>query len=250
MLEGVIERIVDKAIEKRTVRPDKKLTLSGCHPVPEIMGTLYERLFVPFRGTPVLVQVRYPRSTQLPDIDKLFSIINEMKNGKGLDRNSLIETLNIQEACCKAVLNRPAFEEIEKAVYGEDKVYKKRKEELEELRKKAEGSLKGLEKYEVRKEIDRLELFCGYILPDDTMLGLLNIAIGKDISDIKTMTKEKLLAAYRKSRLYNLPPSEFIPGLFTDGDKKNIDDYATYLGSQEEMKTAKPGKKRCLKTRE
>jgi len=74
------------------------------------------------------------------------------------------------------------------------------------------------------------------------MLCLTNIALGADISDIKKVTKEKLLAAYNKARLYKGRPSDFIPGIFTDGDRINIDDYATRLGCEEEAKSVKSQK--------
>ena len=85
--------------------------------------------------------------------------------------------------------------------------------------------------------MDRLELFTGYILPGDTMLALTNIALGMNVSDIKKVTKEKLIAAYSKARLYNGKPSDYIPGIFTDGDRANIDDYATMLGCEAEKNT-------------
>ena len=55
-------------------------------------------------------------------------------------------------------------------------------------------------------------------------------------SAFEAITKEKLIAAYNNARLYNGRPSDYIPGIFTDGDRKNVDDYATQLGSEEEAK--------------
>jgi hypothetical protein len=53
------------------------------------------------------------------------------------------------------------------------------------------------------------------------------------------MTREKLLAAYGKARLYGGKPSDFVPGLFTDGDRQNIDDYATVIGGEDEVRRNK-----------
>ena len=86
MFERQIEAAVEKALGRRTVRPDQKLTLEGYRPLPEIMGALYEWLLIPFRGRQILVEVRYPRSTQLPDIDKLFAVIKQQKAEKKLSR--------------------------------------------------------------------------------------------------------------------------------------------------------------------
>ena len=239
MFEKIIDAAVEKALDRRTVRPDKKLALEGYHPLPEIMGALYEWLLVPFRGAEILVEVRYPRSTQLPDVDKLYLITDEQKKDKKLTRQQTIDILNIYERCCEAVLNRPTFEELKQAIYGKDNVLANNKKEFEEI----DGKLKDVKNEAVRMELqierDRLEMFCGYILPDDTMVALTNVALGTDISDIKKITREKLLAAYAKARMYSGKPSDFVPGLFTDGDRQNIDDYATWLGSEEETKRIK-----------
>ena len=238
-LDKRIDAAVENAIDRRTVRPDKKLTLEGYHPLPEIMGTLFEWLLIPFRGAEILVEVRYPRSTQLPNVDKLYNIINEEKEEKKLSRQDVIDILNIQEECCKAILNRPTFDEIEKAIHGKDKIREKNVKTLEELKAKLDGVKNDQEKYALKKEIEMNELCIGYSLPDDTMLALTNIALGIGVSDIKKITKEKLVTAYFKARMYNSKPSDFIPGLFTDGDRENVDDYATILGNEEEVNRIK-----------
>jgi hypothetical protein len=75
------------------------------------------------------------------------------------------------------------------------------------------------------------------------MVALTKIALGMDVSEIKKITREKLIGAYGKARLYNRRPSDFIPGIFTDGDRENIDNYATMLGSEEDAKRIKKRRK-------
>ena len=236
MFEKLVEAVVEKALDRRTIRPDKKLALEGYHPLPEIMGALYEWLLIPFRGAEILVEVRYPRSTQLPEVDKLYAAIDQLKKDKKLTRQQMVDVMNIQEECCKAVLNRPTFAELEQAIYGKDKVLENNRKRLEELRAQLKLVNNQAAKFLLQREIDRVELFIGFVLPDNTMLALTNIALGVDISDIKKVTREMLTNAYFKARLYRSKPSEFVPGLFTDGDRQNIDDYATLLGSEEEAK--------------
>lgn len=239
MFEKMIEAAVEKALDRRAVRPDRGLTLEGYHPLPEIMGALYEWLFIPFRGTEILAEVRYPRSTQLPDADRLHAVISGRAEGKKLSRQDMIDVLNIQEECCRAALNRPSFEELERAVHGKDRVLETMRKRVEEIDEALKLVKDGAAKAELKRERDRAELFCGYVLPDDTMLALTNIALGTDVSDIRKLTKEKLLAAYGKARLYGGRPSDFVPGLFTDGDRRNIDDYATVIGAEEEIRRDK-----------
>jgi len=241
MFAKLIETAVEKALDRRTIRPDKKLTIEGYHPLPEIMGALYEWLFVPFRGAEILVEIRYPRSTQIPEVDKLYSLQN--KNKSKFSRQDIIDIANIQEKCCEAVLNRPTFAELEKAIYGKDRVIESKKKQLAEIEEKIK-KVSGIEKTELQNRYDALELFIGFILPDDTMFALTNIAFGLNVSDIRKITKEKLIAAYSKARIYNGRPSDYIPGIFTDGDRENIDNYATIFGSEEEMRINKNNKKR------
>jgi hypothetical protein len=242
MFEKLIEAAVEKALDRRTIRPDKKLAPEGYHPLPEIMGKLYDWVFIPFRGAEILVEIRYPRSTQLPEVDKLYAIIDQQKKEPKLTRQQMIDVLNIQEECCRAVLNCPTFEELEKAIHGKDRVLETNRKRLEELHLKLED-VTGYQKFELQQEIKKLELFTGCVLPDDTMSTLTNIALGMDISDIKKLTKEKLIIAYNKARLYNKKPTDFIPGIFTDGDQQNVDDYATLLGSEAEAKRIKDRRK-------
>jgi hypothetical protein len=242
MFEKLIEAAVEKALDRRTVRPDRKLALEGYHPLPEIIGKLYDWVFIPFRGAEILVEIRYPRSTQLPEVDKLYAIIDQQKKELKLTRQQVIDVMNIQEECCRTVLNRPTFDELEKEIYGKDRVLETNRNRLEELRLKLKD-IKDSQKYELQQQIDKLELFTGFILPDDTMTALTNIALGIGLSDIEKLTREKLIIAYNKARLYNQKPSDFISGVFTDGDRQNIDDYATLLGTEEEAKRIKDRRK-------
>jgi len=230
-LDKRIEAAVEKALDRRTIRPDKKLTLEGYRPLPEIMGAVFEWLLVPFRGTEILVEVRYPRSTQLPDVDKLYNIIHKQKEDK-LTRQEIIDVLNIQEECCKAVLNRPTFSELEAAIHGKDRIRETNKKALEEMSEKVKEVKNDFERQSLKKQIDDMEMYIGYSLPDDAMLALTNIALGIGVSDIQKLTKEKLINAYYKARHYGGRPSDFIGGLFTDGDRQNVDDYATILGTE------------------
>ena len=175
---------------------------------------------------------------QFPDADKFYYLIDEKKRNKKLTHQQMVNIMNIQEECCRAILNRPNFEEIELAIHGKDSVYQYKRKHLAELKKKI-NTLSGSDKHECQLELNKIELFTGYVLPDDTMLFLTKIALGMDISDIKRITKEKLLSAYSKARLYNGRPSDYLPGLFTDGDRINIDDYASMLGCEEEAKNSK-----------
>jgi len=238
LIEAAVEKAVNKVIESRTVRPDKKLTMEGFHPLQDIMGNIYEWLFVPFGNNEILVEVRYLSATQLPDVDKLFHLIDKQEKKSNISHQQMVESLNIQEKCCRAILHSPTFEELENAIHKKDKVIEGKRKHLENIRKLLNSS-SGAEKQELQMEYNECELFVSYILPANTMLALTSIALGMDITDIRKVTKEKLIMAYSRARLYGGRPSNYIRGTFTDGDRDNIDDYATMLGLEEEAKNKK-----------
>ncbi len=96
----------------------------------------------------------------------------------------------------------------------------------------------GAEKEELWQELDEMELFAGFIIPDDTTLTLTNIALGVGVSDLKTITKDRLVVSYLKAKDYGGAPHEYMPGFFTDRDKHEIDSYATLVGLEHIKKEA------------
>ena len=194
MFRKFIEAEIEKQLNLRTIRPDKQLTMSGYHPLPEIMGNLFEWIFIPFNGSEILVEVRYPTATQIPEVDKLRTVIEPIIERK-FKRNELIEYLNLQEMCCKAVLNKPTFEELEKEIHGRDKIRETNLKKIEEMRERLKEVTDDITKQTLEKEIDETEIYCGYSLPADTMKFLTELAYGIGKSDIQKLTKDKLLNA-------------------------------------------------------
>jgi hypothetical protein len=242
MLKKIIEAKVKQEVEKYTARPDRKLELTGYHTLSEIKGKMFEWLFIPFRGNDILVEVRYSRSTQLPDVDKLQAVIERQRNGGSLSRRNVLDVLELQYECCKATLNRPTLEELTAAIYEKDKVIEEKKKELAEIAERIGKLPDGPERQKLYRKQEDIEIFVNCVLPDDTMLAVTNIALGIGLTDIQKLTKEKLLLAYQKAKLYGGNPADYVPGLFTDGDRENISNYATMLGTDWETHNRKPVK--------
>jgi uncharacterized coiled-coil protein SlyX len=231
-IENQVKKAVKKELEKHTARPDKKIELTGYHTLSEIKGAMFEWLFVPFYGSNILVEVRYSRSTQLPDVDKLKTVLEKTRHRAALSRKEMLDVLDLQYECCKVTLNRPTFEEITAMIYEKDKVVEEKRAELALLQERIKRMPDGLERNKLYKRQEALEVFANCVLPDDTMLALTNIALGAGLTDIRKLTKEKLLLAYQKAKLFGSDPSDYVPGLFTDGDRQNISDYACYIGAE------------------
>jgi len=231
-LEKSKEAEVQKALDRRTVQSDMYLILEDYNPLPDIMRQLFSWVLIPFKGKEILVEVRYPRSTQLPDVEKFSHLRGVQKKNAELSHQQMIEIMSFQEECCRAVLNRPTFEEFEHAIYDKNNTHESRRKQLEEIRKEIRFAGEQ-EKLELQAEFNKAELFTSYVLPHDTMLCLTNIALGVDILEIKKITKEKLLAAYNRATLNKGRPSDYVQGIFTEGDRKDIDDYAAQLSREE-----------------
>ena len=204
-------------------------------------------LLIPFKDSENLMNVKTSCLYQHPDKEKYFLLIEKHKISEKLSKQETKDIFNIQIECCKAVLIRPSFVELEYAIHGMNGVLESKQKKLDEVEEKLKilrsSSFDIHEIVELQDRYNSLEISAGAILPSNTMLALTNIAFGVGISDIQKITKEKLITAYNKARLYNGRPSDYIPGLFTDGDRQNIDDYATLLGSEEETYRIKKGGK-------
>ena len=186
-------------------------------------------LLIPFKDSENLMNVKTSCLYQHSDKEKYFLLIEKHKISEKLSKQETIDILNIQVECCKAVLNRPTFAELEYAIHGVNNVLASKQKKLDETEEKLKilrrSSIDIHEVVELQDIYNSLEISAGAIFPSNTMLALTNIAFGVGISDIQEITKEKLITAYNKARLYKGRPSDYIPGLFTDEDKQDIDDF-------------------------
>ena len=91
---------------------------------------------------------------------------------------------------------------------------------------------------EYSKELDMMELFLEFLLPDDFLAGLTTVIIQRDNTDIRKITKEMLFdAAVLAERGHN-DPADHIVGLFTDFQKEDLNKYAWIeLARYREMET-------------
>jgi hypothetical protein len=149
----------------------------------------------------------------------------ELKDYKNLSREEIIAVRNYQEALCEGVLTIPTFDEIAALIGREDFVISKKKKELAEIRARIEAGKAALSRPQIESletEADNIELFIGFILPADAMIFLTKWAMGNDVSDIKKLTKERLLEAAFLARAGNDNPSDHLSGIFTDHNKADI----------------------------
>lgn len=196
---------------------------AGYNSLENIRGAMFHWLPVPFAGISIWCKCRTLNRTQIESCGDLSLLnINEIKD-KEVSREDLIELRNTQENLIKSTLVTPSYDDFLSIVLDEDEVIKKRKNDLEEIKKLSESDeLTSEQKKEIDDEIYRLELFIAYLLPEDTFGFLTSWALGIDISDIQKITKEQLLNAAILAKNGNDNPTDHLSGVFTDRDKEEI----------------------------
>jgi len=205
----------------------------GYNPIEYIRGGLFHWVLVPFNKKEVWCQLRCLNQSQLEacgDISTIITEVKEMAAGKKQPtKDEVIKVRNFQEALCRAVMNIPLFDDIGKLVGADDFVLCKKQNELKEIQKiieKNKDELTETELADLNVRADSLELFLGYIIPTDTMDFLTWWAMGNDVTDIKKIGHSKFLEAAILADRAKGAPSDYISGVFTDHNKKDIDRHA------------------------
>ena len=249
-LRSSIKQIVADELASRTVTSTGSVLPIGYNPIEYIRGGLLHWIAVPFNGTDVWCELRCPNATQLQTCGDITNITGDNKP-ETYSVDELIQIQNYKESLCKLVLNQPKYDEIASLVGRGDFVISEKRKELEELEKRFEEhkeSMTETQKKTLQAQIDTINLIVGYILPDDTMSFLTSWAMGNDISDIKKIDKKMFLRAASLARAHNKSPTDYIPGVFTDYNKLEIDAHAFAVLEEfvEENKAVSGGKFRWI----
>lgn len=198
----------------------------GYDPLPKIRGGLYHWLYIPFNGTRIWCELRSLNANQIESCGDFALLQNIIKNPAKAARADIIRMRNAQEKLAIAVLNKPTYSEFEKMIYEKDNVIRDKRAELAAIKADFEISRKNLTPLQtalIKEQIDNLEFFLGYLLPEDTFGFLTQWALGADISEVKSLTRKKLLEAALLAKNANTSPSKYISGIFTDRDKSEIE---------------------------
>jgi hypothetical protein len=225
MFDRMIEKAVEKYLDRRVVPADKKIYPAGYNPLPVIKGALFEWLYVPFNGTAILIKVRYPNYTQLSAGGFDYGqILFDTLEKKPLTENEKQQILNAQEYAAKRVMCSPTYEEFEALVYREDNAVIKRRAKAAEIKEALKSpDLTRAQRDALTLELKEIDYFTGILLPTDTMAALTRIALGADVSDLKKLTRQALEQAAYKSEMYKGAPHTYLSGVFTDRDAAEID---------------------------
>jgi len=246
MNEKQIRALIESVLAEKTQGGVKPALPQGYNPLEIIRGALFHIIPVPFNGTPVWCELRCLNASQILALGN-YSNIDRKESGGKTTRQQITDVRNYQEKLVRAVMNKPRFDEIVSLVSENDFVMKDKRSELEELKElvKQHGeSWPKKKQMDIKQQMDDLELFMGFILPEDAFGFLSSWANGNDISDIKKLTDDILLEAAILAENGRDNPHDHIRGVFTDHNMRDIDIrawavYDDYLNKKKIERTAR-----------
>ena len=169
MNEKQVLSLIEKVLTEKTQNGQRTALPQGYNPLEIIRGALFHLVPVPFNGTPVWCELCCLNATQIISLGN-FSNIERKDNNSEPTRQQIIDLRNYQEKLIRAVMNKPKFDEIASLVGINNFVIKDKRKELDEIKEQVKQygtSWTMQQQLDVKKQIDDLELFMGYILPED-----------------------------------------------------------------------------------
>ena len=199
---------------------------------------------LPWNGAEAWFKICMLNATQMQSCGN-FSLLNFPKeDADKLSEDEILEEVrdikNTQENIFKLCLSSPTFDDIIE-MYKATDVWKRIKKKEAEIKDLVAQLPNGAEKDEFQRELDRYEIFQGFIFPDDFSDKLTTIMYQKHNSDILRVSENMLLQAAFLAERGHDNPHDHISGLFTEFHKQDMDKHAWYLLSEyrEKQKTDK-----------
>lgn len=222
-LDQKIRAAVAAELERRRSElPEQKTPPAGYNATEVIRGALFKWVLVPFNGVMVWCQLRTLNATQLEACGAV-SMLDCLKENGPANRDVVYEIRNRQERIVAETLNKPSLDEIIGIITEHDFVLSEKRKALAELKAIDISSFSAQEKADYERDLVELELALAYIIPEDTLGFITEWALGGDVSDIKKITRDALLEAAILAEYGKDNPSDHLPGVFTDRDRKDID---------------------------
>lgn len=239
--ESAVEKKITAFLNVRDKRLDMPL---GYNPLPVIVDACFEWLAVPFNGTRIFVQVRYPRGVELFAHQKNWTQIimdGAKQDFTELSVDEICEYMNALEETAKIVLNAPTYAEFEKEIFGKDRYLDEQRTRLVDFEEQLDNIDDATVRFELLRHIQLVKMRLGYALPLDTMMTLSAIANGTNVTDIRKITEDILLDAYQKHRLFGGSPADYVPcGTYTVKQKSDIERCALAVGVKWEKSNGRP----------
>lgn len=189
---------------------------------------------LPWNGHYGMFKIRMLNSTQIKacgNFSTLEVAMNESEDDKEIDDGAVIELKNMQERIMKFALVSPTYDEILEELEASELIESVKKQ-IDNLRLRLKEEKDSLEKHEIAKDIDAIELYLGFLFPEDFAAMLIAVIIQRDNTDIRKVTKSMLLEAAVLAERGHDNPSDHVDGIFTEFQKEDINKYAWIVLSE------------------
>lgn len=202
-------------------------------------------IVAPWNGQPIPIVIRMLDSVSLSSCGdfNLASTILELDEEE-VSNDDIIKTKNIHENMLKLALVTPSFKLLEKHLMGKD-FYKQRQEEIDEVKVLIEQVDKSKEKRELTEKLEMLELSIAFLVPEDFTAFVITVLLQREATDLNKLTRDTLLKCGFLAEKYNVRPSTYLEGTFTEKQNVDIDLTALTLVSdyREQQNVEKSGMK-------
>jgi hypothetical protein len=194
-----------------------------------------------WKGSPCIVKVRRLSDIEIQAIGN-FSLIetDSYKWSKLQAKTSWAELLEYADKnvkICKAALVSPTYDQIFEVI-GKNAFFFDVKARVEHINKLLADMPPGPAKQELENARDSLILAWDVILPEDFMAGVIVAALGIEKTDIKKITEDMLYSAAILADRGKKAPHEYIHGVFSDFNIRDIDTRA-WIVFDERMEEAR-----------
>lgn len=241
MFDRLIRRAVNREIERRLADiPKPSSPPQGYNPLEAIRCGMYHWVYVPVNDIGAWMELRTSNASQLESCGAV-TLIEGIGKSKESTQDDIISMRNNMESICKVTMNNPTFDEFVQMVTDSDIVHSKMRLEIERLKAIDCTGMSATEKDVIDTKISDLELHLAFILPENTFDFIVRWALGVDVSDIKKVTREKLLEMAILAKRNGNAPHDNTSGCFTDRDPSDLDKCAWIVYDQmiEDQRIAK-----------
>lgn len=222
MFERFIRKIAGEEISRHFQTKELVSPPKGYNPLEVIRGGMYHWVYAPVNETFAWIQLRTSNATQLEACGAVTLIEN---TGKANDAtpDEIISMRNNMESICKITMMNPTFDEFVKMTTDTDVVHSKMRLELERIKAIDCTGMSATEKDIIDTKIREIELHLAFLLPENTFDFIVKWALGVDVSDVKKVSRDKLLEMAILAKRNGNAPHENTSGCFTDRDPSDLD---------------------------
>ncbi|MDR2095720.1 MAG: hypothetical protein LBP76_09425 [Treponema sp.] len=225
-LESRIVQIIDARIEK-IFAPDKPIAGDGYFSAEQLRGVTAQWKVVPFGNYYIPVKLKTLHAGEMPLVT-LRERSDELRKNPSIENHAWL--LNTLEDYCKKALLVPSYDEAVAVICKETgRTPEEEKIKLDIAFKQLEKMPDGPEKAAKKNELELLALRVGMFLPFNFMQAIAFWCECLDISQIQSISPDALIEAYIQSKKYGKEPAEYIGGVFTTQNRRELNAEAERL---------------------